>query len=83
MIDFYQVSKDYGSLAALKPIDLHIDSGERVALIGPSGSGKTTLIRTLLDELKPLHGSVSQLGHLKVAYFDQVKQQLNETKTIQ
>ena len=44
MIDFYQVSKDYGSLAALKPIDLHIDSGERVALIGPSGSGKTTLI---------------------------------------
>ena len=73
MIDFYQVSKDYGSLAALKPIDLHIDSGERVALIGPSGSGKTTLINLLSGFIEPSLGNLLIDGN-SVANLKKTKQ---------
>mgnify|MGYP001177035457 FL=1 len=73
MIDFYQVSKDYGSLAALKPIDLHIDSGERVALIGPSGSGKTTLINLLSGFIEPSFGNLLIDGN-SVANLKKTKQ---------
>jgi sulfate transport system ATP-binding protein len=54
------ISRSYGSYAALRKIDLHIPSGELVALLGPSGSGKTTLLRIIagLDQPDPGSGSI-------------------------
>ena len=46
-IEIDQISKEFGSTAALHPVSLSIPSGALVALLGPSGSGKTTLLRIL------------------------------------
>ena len=43
------ISKNYGTLEAIKEIDLNIFEGEFFSIIGPSGCGKTTLLRVLAD----------------------------------
>ncbi len=55
------VSKAYGEVQALGPLDLTID-GDVVGLLGPNGAGKTTLIRLLMGLLAPSTGSVEVLG---------------------
>ncbi len=57
--------------------------GEKVGIIGPNGCGKTTLLRILLGEIVPDKGSVRQGAGLEVAYFDQLRAQLDEGKTLQ
>jgi ATP-binding cassette subfamily F protein uup len=57
--------------------------GDKVGLMGPNGVGKTTLIRLLLKEIEPKAGSVRHGTHLEVAYFDQLRAQLEEKKTVQ
>jgi putative spermidine/putrescine transport system ATP-binding protein len=52
------VNKAYGSVIALKDIDLDIKSGEFMTLLGPSGSGKTTLLMVLAGFVRPESGSV-------------------------
>ena len=55
---------------------------DKVGVIGPNGSGKTTLLRILLGELTPQHGKIRLGAGIKIAYFDQLRAQLNETKTL-
>jgi ATP-binding cassette subfamily F protein uup len=50
--------------------------------MGPNGSGKTTLLKLLLGEIKPLEGRVRLGTKIKIAYFDQLRAQLDENKTI-
>jgi ABC-type multidrug transport system ATPase subunit len=57
------VTKDYGDLVALEPLDLEIPQGQRVALIGHNGSGKTTLMRMAAGVLEPSGGTIRILGH--------------------
>jgi len=57
------VGKSFGSLHALRSIDLEIKAGEQVALVGPSGAGKSTLIGLLNGTLLPTEGELSVLGH--------------------
>jgi branched-chain amino acid transport system ATP-binding protein len=56
------LSAGYGSLAAVRDLDLHVDAGEIVALLGPNGAGKTTTLRTLAGALAPLGGEVVWKG---------------------
>ena len=56
--------------------------GDKVGVIGPNGVGKTTLLKILLKELSPETGSVRHGTHLQVAYFDQLRAQLDEQKTV-
>lgn len=56
--------------------------GDKVGIIGSNGCGKTTLIRLLLDELQPDSGAVRQGTSLEVAYFDQLRRQLDEKQTV-
>lgn len=57
--------------------------GDRVGIIGPNGSGKTTLLRLLLGELTPRQGDIRLGTNLQVVYFDQLRKQLNEERTVQ
>jgi branched-chain amino acid transport system ATP-binding protein len=56
------LSAGYGSLAAVRELDLHVDAGEIVALLGPNGAGKTTTLKTLAGALPPLGGEVLWKG---------------------
>jgi ATP-binding cassette subfamily F protein uup len=56
--------------------------GDKVGLIGPNGVGKTTLLRLLLRTLEPQAGSVRHGTNLQVAYFDQLREQLDEQQTV-
>lgn len=58
MIKFSNVTKKYGSTAALEDISFEVGEGEFVFLTGHSGAGKTTLIRLLLRETTPTSGKV-------------------------
>jgi ATP-binding cassette subfamily F protein uup len=57
--------------------------GDKIGLVGPNGAGKTTLLQLLLGQLKPQAGSVRLGTNLEVAYFDQLRQQLDDDATVQ
>ncbi|MCU7852506.1 MAG: ATP-binding cassette domain-containing protein [Candidatus Thiodiazotropha sp. (ex Monitilora ramsayi)] len=57
--------------------------GDRVGIIGPNGSGKTTLLNLLLGRLQPDSGEIKLGSNLQVAYFDQLRSQLDEERSVQ
>jgi ABC transport system ATP-binding/permease protein len=59
-----------------------IQRGDKVGIMGPNGSGKTTLLRLLLGELSPQTGVVRHGVRLETAYFDQLRAQLDENKSV-
>jgi ATP-binding cassette subfamily F protein uup len=66
----------------LHDFSLLVTRGDKLGIIGPNGCGKTTLIRLLLGEITPDSGSVKRGTSLDVAYFDQLRRQLNEQQTV-
>ena len=58
MISIRNVTKRYGSLLALKGIDLDIEAGQTTALIGPSGCGKSTLLRSIVGLIEDVGGQI-------------------------
>jgi len=76
------VSFSYGGRPILSDFSTAILRGDKVGIIGPNGAGKTTLLRLLLGQLAPDQGTVSLGTQLAVAYFDQLRGQLDGDKTI-
>jgi len=56
--------------------------GDRIGLLGPNGAGKTTLLKMLLQQLPPDQGQVRHGTKLRVAYFDQMRSQLDPDSTV-
>src|SRR5436190_13971260 len=56
------VSKAFGSVVAVHPLDLHIAAGDFLAILGPSGCGKTTLLRMMGGFAEPTTGSIEIAG---------------------
>jgi ABC transport system ATP-binding/permease protein len=76
------VSKRYGNKTIIEDFSCRIMRGDRVGLLGPNGAGKSTLLKLILGELQPDTGNVRQGTKLAVAYFDQMREQLNEEATL-
>jgi ATP-binding cassette subfamily F protein uup len=83
VVEAETVSFSYGDKPVIKDFSTAIMKGDRVGILGPNGSGKTTLLRLLLDELKPPSGTIRLGTNLQVSYFDQLREQLDESKTVQ
>lgn len=62
MIELKNVTKRFGSLAAVDDVSFSVKSGEYFALLGPNGAGKTTIVRMLLDFTRPTSGGLSLNG---------------------
>ncbi|MDQ8201604.1 ATP-binding cassette domain-containing protein [Pelagicoccus sp. SDUM812003] len=77
-----QVSASFDGRQVLRPFDAQIMRGDRIGVIGPNGSGKTTLLKLLLGKLPPTSGEVEHGTKLEIAYFDQMRAQLDDSKTV-
>ena len=80
--EFEDVHKSFGSRPILENVSLRIMRGDRVGLLGPNGAGKTTLIRLIVGTLEPDAGRIRRGTNLQVAYFDQLREQLDPEKTL-
>ncbi len=80
--EFEDVSKSFGERRVLDSVSLRIRRGDRVGLLGPNGAGKTTLIRLIVGTLEADSGRIRRGTNLQVAYFDQLREQLDPEKTL-
>ncbi len=76
------VTKRYGGRAVVRELSLRVMRGDRLGLIGPNGAGKTTLLKLILGELPPDEGTIRLGTKLQVAYFDQMRAQLDPERTL-
>jgi ATP-binding cassette subfamily F protein uup len=76
------VTKSFGDRTIIKDVNARIMRGDRVGLIGANGAGKSTLIRIILGTLEPDSGMVRLGTNLQVAYFDQLREQLDPERTV-
>ncbi len=82
VIEAENVSYSWQGTPLIKAFSVRILRGDRIGLIGPNGSGKTTLLQILLGRLAPQTGRVRLGTRLKIAYFDQLRAQLDLEKTV-
>ncbi len=82
VIEVRNVSHGFGGRPLLKDFSLRVMRGERIGIIGNNGVGKSTLLRILLGELAPDSGSVKLGTNLEIAYFDQLRRELDPAKTV-
>ena len=82
VIEAEHISFAYDNRQVIRDFSTLIQRGNKVGIIGPNGTGKTTLLRLFLGELTPQSGEVQLGTNLEVAYFDQLRSQLDEDKSI-
>ncbi|WP_422133789.1 MULTISPECIES: ATP-binding cassette ATPase Uup [unclassified Endozoicomonas] len=76
------ISKSWEGRHIIKDFDLRVIRGDKIGLIGANGAGKSTLLSILLGQLQPESGSIKEGTKLEVAYFDQLRNQLDLEKTV-
>lgn len=76
------VNKSFADRAVIRNFSATILRGDKIGLIGSNGAGKTTLLKMILGELAPDSGAVKLGTKLQVAYFDQMRAQLNEDASL-
>ncbi|MBF0486423.1 MAG: ATP-binding cassette domain-containing protein, partial [Candidatus Omnitrophica bacterium] len=72
----------YGEKCLIRDFSANIMRGDKIGVIGANGSGKTTLLRVLVGKMPPTKGTVRFGTALEIAYFDQMREELDEEKTV-
>ncbi|WP_249871596.1 ABC-F family ATP-binding cassette domain-containing protein [Oceanobacillus saliphilus] len=81
-MDQVSLSYEHEAEPIFSGIKLHVNRGERIALVGPNGVGKTTLLKAILGNLVPDSGSIQLGTNVQIGYYDQEQTELNASKTI-
>ncbi|WP_345813318.1 ATP-binding cassette domain-containing protein [Paraburkholderia sp. PREW-6R] len=76
------VTKRYGSRTVVDHFTATVMRGDKIGFVGPNGAGKTTLLKIILGDLPPDEGNVRVGTNLQVAYFDQMRAQLDLEKSL-
>ena len=76
------VTKRFGERAVVRDLSARIMRGDHIGLIGANGAGKSTLIRLILGDLEPDEGTIKRGTNLQIAYFDQLRAQLDPEATV-
>ncbi len=82
VIEAKGIAKSFGDRMILRPLDLTVMRGDRVAFVGPNGAGKTTLLKMLTGELAPDQGTLRLGTNLEIAVFDQARATLDMSMTL-
>jgi len=77
-----QVYKSYGDKALIKGFSTRILRGDKIGLLGPNGIGKSTLLKLILGDIEADSGEIQRGTKINVAYFDQMREQLDEEATL-
>jgi ATP-binding cassette subfamily F protein uup len=77
-----RVTKAFGGRTLVRDLTLRIMRGDRLGLIGANGAGKSTLLKLILGTLTPDSGAVRLGTKLRIAYFDQLREQLDGERTL-
>ena len=80
--ELQHVSKAYGDRVIIRDFSTRVLRGDRIGLIGPNGAGKTTLLRVITGEVPPDTGTVRLGTNRNVAYYDQLRAQLDPEATL-
>ena len=77
VIEATDVSFGYADKTIINNFSIRIERGDKIGLLGNNGAGKSTLLKLLLGQLQPTSGSVELGTNLQIAYFDQLREQLD------
>ena len=80
--DAEKISFSFGEKKIMENFSTTILRKDKIGILGPNGSGKTTLLKLLLGELKPQKGRVRLGAGLKIAYFDQLRAQFDDDRSL-
>lgn len=82
VIEAENISQSYDGKQLFENFTTLIQRGDRIGIIGPNGCGKSTLLSILLERQAPEFGEVKTGTNLEVAFFDQLRSQLNEEESV-
>jgi ATP-binding cassette subfamily F protein uup len=82
VIEVNDISFAYQDRQVISHFSTLIQRGDKIGLIGPNGAGKSTLLKLLLKQLEPDTGTIEQGTRLEIAYFDQLRDQLDPEMTV-
>ncbi len=82
VIEAVDVSFSYEDKTIIKNFSTLIQRGDKIGLLGPNGAGKSTLLKLLLKQIDPSTGTIEQGTKIQLAYFDQLREQLDPEITV-
>lgn len=83
LLEVNKISYAYDGVTCIRDFSTIIQRGDKIGIIGSNGSGKTTLLKLLLGQLEPQSGTVRSGTRMQVAYFDQLRENLQEEKSVE